>query len=379
MKFNKQINKNKNLMLLTLSLASIISLGLVGCSNSEDNSNNSNNSIANIPENLIPELTDEIILEIDNFNYKLDEFYITTWNDNRYLSRDSYLVTNNFAKIIPQDVSETLNLEIPEVLSDMQIHFAIPKDLLPYLEGKINEEDLSILTVYTAVFTEDGVYISSKYDEGGIISFEEYQEFINNHSWENGDINILTSAEHSENANYLNIVQALVADDPTLEGLDVKYLAHDTKDAIIIIGSPTISTDIRQYALEKNESGAWQIAVDELEGLDPYIYVNYYSTNFNLALLPNYVLANHMTTSLVESLIEALLENGSISEDDVITYVCASGNFTYFMFENGTKLVTHLNSTGDTDLYYVDTYMDALQLMSELESNPPTFIVKYKD
>lgn len=387
MKFNK--NLNKRLMLLLLGVGIIG--GVTGCGNKEDNDSSSNQESDNtqeqveIPEELITDLSVDLMAQIDNFNYKLDQFYIEAWDTNKFLSKDSYLVTSDLERItvdnildyFGEDFTEFEELELSDELLDMAIHFVIPKDLVPYLGDKINEDDLNILTVYTAVFTEEGVYISSKYDEGGIITQEEYQELISSHTWSNGDISYLTTTDDSQNQDYEDIIQVIVSQNPDLEGLDVKYLACDDKDAVIVVGSPIYSTDIRQYALSKNqESGEWEILIGQLENLETNVYINYRETTFNLDLLPSYDLKSAEITSHT-ILVDQLIAMGNLPEDTITVYACTTGNFGYYIFENEEMLLTYTNPDGVVDLYIVDNYEYALEYMLDLEEDAPTYIIKY--
>lgn len=392
MKFNFNKNLDKRLVLVCLGI-SIIG-GVTGCSNNKEDDSSISASDSNqddkqiqveIPEDVISDLSVDLMAQIDNFNYKVDQFYSEMWLEHKFLSKDSYLVKADLERVIVEEVldyfgesfTEFEELELSEELLDMAIHFAIPKDLVPYLGEKISDEDLNILTVYTAVFTDEGVYISSKYDEGGVITEEEYRDLISAHSWNNGDINYLTTIDDSKNQDYEDIIKVIVGQNPDLEGLDVKYLACDEKDAIIVVGSPTYSTDIRQYALSKNEeSGEWEILIDQLENLETNVYINYRETTFNLDLLPSYDLKSAEITSHT-ILVDQLIAMGNLPDDTITVYACTTGSFGYYIFENEDILLTYTNSDGVVDLFIVDKYEYALEYMLELEENAPTYIIKY--
>ncbi len=379
---------NKKLLSIYLSLSII---AITGCSNNKDD-NSSDKSVTNdtqvqvdIPTDVISDLSEDLISQIDNFNYKLDQFYSETWLENQFLSKDSYLVNSNLELITIQDVldyfgenfTEFDELELSDELLDMALHFLIPEDLVPYLGSNISEQDLSILTVYTAIFTDNGVYISSKYDKGGFITNEDYTKIIQDHSWTNGEIDYLTALDDSENQDFKDILSAIVSQNPDLEDLDIKYLARDEKDAVIVVGSTLYSNDIRQFALSKNsDSGEWEILIDQLENLDSNIYINYQNTSFNLDLLPKYDLKNSEITSHT-ILIDQLMMTGNLPSDTVTVYSCTAGNFGYYIFENNDILLTHINSDGVVDIYTLNNYQEALEYMLELEEDAPTFIIKY--
>lgn len=365
MKFNKKLLP----ICLTLSIISTTGCGNnkeVDTSTSNQSSTNDTQVQVNIPTDIIADLTEDLINQIENFDYKLDQFYSEMWLENQFLSKDSYLVKSNLEPITIQEVldyhgenfTEFDDLELSDELLNMAIHFFIPKDLVPYLGSKINEQDLNILTVYTATFTENGVYISSKYDEGGFITNEEYINLIQEHSWNNGEIDYLTSIDDSENQDYKDIINIIISQFPELENLDVKYLACDDKDAVIVVGSTLYSNDIRQFALSKNsESEEWEILIDQLENLDSNIYINYKDTTFNLDLLPKYDLKNAEITSHTV-LIDQLMITEHLPSDTITIYACTAGDFGYYIFENNDILLTHINSDGVVDLYTFENYQE---------------------
>lgn len=359
------MNSKKKVTVITIVVVAIIAaFALIFVLN---NKNNNNISTVN--------LDDETIQQLNILNEKLDEYYLQNWEQNEFLSSYSYLIKSNGTEVTLQDLNQTLGYEAPESLKDVSIHFVKPKSLKPYLGDKILDEDEEILTVYSALPVQNGMYISSKFDEGGFVSNEDYKAFVESNSWYNGDIK--TPEKDSEQ--YKNIVKAVVDTDDMLKDGNVKHIACDDKYAVIVISSKDNPSYIKEYALQQNDDKTYKIIVEELESVNSKIFINYAYTDFDLAMLPLYEISNYKNiSSQQQSALTALLEAGEITENDELVYCCGAGNFIYLEFNPDKKILLFLNQDGQMDIYQVDNFKTALSQMLKLEQNPPAFILKFE-
>lgn len=312
---------------------------------------------------------------LNEFNQKLDEYYIETWDNNKFISYYSYLATNDYTEIMLEDVEKALNYTAPEEIKDVQIHFVKPKSLKPYLGDNIIDDDPEVLTVYSALPVEGGMYISSKFDKGGFVSSENYKKFVSEHSWLKGE----TRMPDKDSEEYKEVIKAVEKKDENLKDGNVKHLACNDKYAMIVISSKDDPAYIKQYALEKQKNGKYDIIIEELELRDNKIFVNYAYTDFDLALLPLYeiYLYNNIQSNQTY-LVDLLKENERIGVDEELTYSCGAGNFVYLEFKSGLKILLYANENNTTDVYEVENFTVALSKMLELEPNPPVFILNFE-
>ncbi|WP_250278709.1 hypothetical protein [[Clostridium] colinum] len=320
-------------------------------------------------------INNKTLKSLNEFNEKLDEYYITTWDQNKFLSSYSYLVKNNYSEVTLEDIEQSLNYSIPEEIKNVSIHFVKPKSLKPYLGDKILDEDPEILTVYSALPVENGMYISSKFDKGGVISEKDYKEFVTQHSWMHGDI----KTPQKEDKDYIEIMNAVVEKDELLKDGNIKHIACDDKYAIVVVSNKDNPAYIKQYALEKNNEGKYKIIVEDLETLDSKIFINYAYTDFELGLLPLYEISSYNNISSNQDYIISTLKNeGKIDNNEEVTYSCGAGNFIYLEFKSNLKILLYKNKEGNLDIYEVDNFKTALSKMLSLESNPPAFILNFQ-
>lgn len=319
--------------------------------------------------------------DIKVLNEKVDKYYMNAFNQEMFVSQYSYLIKADGTEATVNDVAEFTGYKLPSEFQNVVIHFVKPSSLLDYPNVKIKEQegeiDLEVLTVFTALPMEDGsVFISSKYDEGGILTKEEYQEFVLKSSPIHGEIKNFTP----DSDDYKTIKQITGKYDKEVLDGNVKYLAYDDKYAIIVISSKNDSAIIKQFLLE-NKNGNWEVIMNELEKNNKYkIFINTLHPNFNLALLPKYNLAEFKIISELDEIVAQIKAQNAINNDEVLTYGCASGKFSYLEFKSGYKMLGYLNQEGNFDIYGVDSYKNALQKMIELDSeNPPTFIINFEN
>nr|WP_317357579.1 hypothetical protein [uncultured Tyzzerella sp.] len=320
-------------------------------------------------------LPQQTLKDLKEFNQKLDEYYITTWDNNQFLSSYSYLVKKDGTEVTIDDLQESLGYQVPEQLKDVSIHFVAPKSLKPYLGDKILDDDPDILTVYSALPVEGGMFISSKFDEGGVLSNEDYKKFVTEHSWAHGEI----KTPSKDDKDYKEILNAIEKKDIQLKGGNVKYIACDDKYAIIVISSSEDPSYIKQYALQKNEDGSYNVIKEDLQEVNSKIFVNYAYTDFELGLLPPYEINAYSNISSDQQyVVESLKESGDINKDEQLTYSCGAGNFIYLEFKSNLKVLLYKNENGSLDFYQVDNFKTALAQMLKLEPNPPVFILNFE-
>ena len=357
--------KNKNVILSIVAIFVVIILifGFFILSKKEPNKK-TDIVLNDVPKGLIKEL-----------NEKLDKYYLATYMENKFLSSYSYFVKRDRTEVSLEDIEKSLDYTVPKELKNVSIHFVKPKSLKPYLKEKISDTDTEVLTVYSALPVKDGVFISSKFDEGGILSESDYKKFVKEHSWIHGDIR----TPLKEDKEYKEILKAIEEKYPMLIGGNVKHMFIDDKYAIVVIGSKDDPSIIKEFALQKNHNGSYNIIVENLEARDSKLYVNYAYTDFNLDLLPIYELSTYDNiSSNYEQLIDTLKENKQIDTNDNLTYSCGVNNFVYLEFSSNVKMLLYKNSSGEFDIYQVDNYKTALSQMVKLENDPPVFILKFE-
>lgn len=358
------------LIILVLSTLFLASKFLNKNNNENIHSNESNTSVANIDKD-----------SINKLNEIADFYYIQNFNKEFFVSQFGYLIKKDKTEATVQDIAEFSNYDLPEELKNTVIHFVQPKRFLKYPSIKIKEQegelDLDVLTVYTAVPLEDGsVYISSKYDEGGILNAKEYKEFILESSPINGEI-----VNPKPNSSlYKEIRKAVEEEDRDVLGGNIKYLCADNKYAFVVISSGEDTANIKSFLLENNNK-KWEVARKNLEKNVKYKYtINVNYPNFNLDMLPIYNLAEFNPSSDASSVVERLKKQGNIKEDDSVIYSCVAGKFAYIELKLGDKILVFSNSNNELEAFIFNNYLDALKKMVELDSeNPPTFIINFEN
>lgn len=329
--------------------------------------------------NATTDLTKELINEIGILNEKATEYYLSNYDNEKFISYYSYLTKISGAEATIDDVVEKTGYKLPERLKDTAIHLVKPKSLKGYNNVVINEVDkqdnLEILTVYTAVPVETGIFISSVYDKGGILTNEEYKDFVIKHSPIKGEI----KNPAFDSQTYKDIIETVGGKDGNLKDGNVKHLASNDKYAVIVISDSKNPAYIKEYALQNTE-GKWEIILEGLEAKEKIIVtVNTQYPDFELALLPVYNISSYgEITSDLQELIKTMKQADKIAKDEELSYSCMAGNFAYLEFKSGIKAVCYFNS-GKIDVYPVEDYIAAIKKMLELEENPPVFIIKFEN
>ncbi len=357
------MKNKKSIIIISIIILFVVILGVYFLLNKQSKSNTQINLDAKTLENL------------KVFNKNLDDYYMQTWDNNKFLSSYSYLVKNDGTEVTLDDIEKSLNYEVTEDLKDVSIHFVKPKALKPYLKDKILDDDPEVLTVYSALPVDGGMYISSKFDEGGFLSEKEYKQFVMDHSWEHGKTKTPLKDEKEYNA----ILKAVAEKDKSLEGGNVKYIACDDKYAMIVISSKDDPAYIKQYALQKNEDNSYKVIIEDLQARDNKIFVNYAYTDFELSMLPPYEIYKYNNiTSDLSYVIDLLKQSGEINNDEEVVYSCGANNFYYLEFKSNLKLLLYVNEDSKMDIYEVDNFKTALSQMTKLEDNPPVFILNFE-
>ncbi|WP_317367242.1 hypothetical protein [uncultured Tyzzerella sp.] len=356
----------KNKKGIIVSIIAILVIAIVGCYFLITKNNTRNKGVI---------LDQKILKDLDEFNRKLDDYYIQTWDNNQFLSSYSYLVKNDGSEVLLSDIEESLDYKVPKELKDIVIHFTKPKHLKPYLQDKILDEDMEILTIYTALPVKEGMYVSSKFDEGGVLTQKEYKQFVMDSAWNHGEIR----TPLKDDKEYEQILKAVVQKDGLLENGNVKYIACDDKYAIIVISSKMDPAYIKQYALQKDENGEYSVIVEDLQSRNSKIFVNYAYTDFDLSMLPPYEISKYTDISSdLSYIVDLLKQSGQIGAEEEITYACKAGNFAYIEFKSNLKVLLYTNAEGKMDIYEVDNFKTALSQMIKLEDNPPAFILNFE-
>lgn len=362
------MNKSKKPLITFILLIAILTSVVMFKS-----TNGGNNKIEVNASNKI-KIDDETLNQIKELNEKLDKYWLEGWNDNKFLSFYSYIANYDEKELTLEDFEKYMNYEIPKNLKNINVHLVKPKSLKPYLNENILDDGLEILTMFTAVPTKDGVYISSKLDKGGIITDAQYKEFVLNHSWIHGDV----ITPEKDSTQYKQILDAVAKKDENLKNGNVKYIACDEKYANIVISSANDPYYLKEFNLERKEEG-YEVIVEELEQFDDKIYSNYAYTDFNLDLLPKYEIEAYapIDPDYSSSILEGLVEKNYVDKDEKLSYFCGYGNFIYMEFETGRKLLLN-NNNSTFDVTEVDNFKTALAQMLKIEQNPPIFILKFE-
>lgn len=360
---------NKKIILTIIGIIIIIVMAIImtkTMTKRNKNTNDENNISLNMDINVL-------MKDIDKLNILVDEYYMNTFDkDDIYISYYSYLSTKSLKKRTIKDLEQG-GYDVPKSLANATIHFVKPKSLKPYLKDGISDTELEVLTVYTAVDTKDGVYISSKFDKGGLISKANYQKFLSEHNWELGENKTPKKGENE----YKAIIGAVLEKNTTLKDGNVKYIKHNDKYAIAVISKKDEPSYIKEYALKK-ENGKWDIIIDNLEKVKQAKYINYNYTDFNLNLLPIYEVSDYKNISSDGTkALEVFIENGYATKDDSIAYYCGAGKFSYIELSSGKKILCYAKSDGLNDIYEVDNIKMASSKMTEIDKNAPIFILNF--
>lgn len=362
---------NKNIKITIIAIIVLV-IGIISYISLNNNKSNNYLNNLNLDSDLV--LTDDLIEKINILNSAADEYYLYAWQEEKFLSIASYFTKQDNTLVTVEDIENLLYIDIAEELNNVSFHYIKPADVLELLPGSILEEDLEIITVFTAVPLENGVYLSSKYDEGGILTSEQYRQLVLNHYFEHGDIINPTKNDKE----YSELVELVEAEDPELIGGNVKYIAYDDKYAALVISTNTNPSYSKEFAFEKN-NGAWEIIISNLESKqDSKLTVNYSFTDFNLALLPIYEISSFEIISDLTPYLDLILENGFLIDEEIV-YSSGAGKFSYFESSEGTKILAYLQDGSNLVIYEIDNYKEGISLMAQLEENPPVFILHFEN
>lgn len=360
--------KNKNIFVFISILIFAIIITFIGAYLIKNNQNNI-------------KLSKEEQEEITKLNELTDNYYMENFDEYQFVSQFSYLMRKDKSEVTIEEVAKFYDYELKKGFEHIAIHFVKPKVFLNYPSIKIKKKegpnDLEVLTVYTAIpLTNGDIFISSKYDKGGILKSSEYQKFVLESSPVHGQI----MNPKPEEELYKNIRQAIEQENQEMIEGNIKYLTCDNKYSFVVMSTKKDPAIIKSFLLE-NKNGKWSTVLKDLEQNPKYrIFTNIKYPDFNLDMLPIYNLAEFEIISNLDNLINQLKSQGKIKNSSKATYSCATGNFAYIELDTGEKMLVYVNSNNITDAYKVKDYYEALKKMISLDSiNPPTFIVNFKN
>ena len=335
--------------------------------------------------------------DIDKLNRICDEYYVNFWQNEHFISYNTYLTSYDGKEVTINEIANFMNYSLPQEFYNVKVHFVKPSSLKPFLNEGILDEDLELMSVFTAIDLGETVFISSRFDKGGIISKEQYQDFLNINNTNYGEIVRLDfdakkDAENTKTLNYSemlknkdvkNIIKSIKQKDSNLSNYNLKQIAFNEKYASVVISSGIDPAYIKQFVLQKNKK--WEIILSELELKENYkLYINYAYPDFDLNLLPyqNYDLYSYYNkniTSDITQYVELLKQQNILAQAEDITYACKAAKTIYFELKTGEKLLGQINEESELVVYYVENYQEAIKLMDELKiENPPVFILRFE-
>lgn len=357
-------SNNKLTFIILISIVILVSIGVICYNMSNKNNKNS-------------EISSEVLAikdKIDSLNEYLNEYYMYQWQNEKFLSISSYFAKQDSSLVTLEDITNHTNFEISDELKEVSFHYVKPASLLEFLPNSILETDLELMTVFTAVPVENGYYISSKYDEGGILSPDDYRKFVVNHHFEHGEIvNPL-----KDDPEYTNIIKAAANNNSEILNGNVKYISYDEKYAILITSIEKTPSITKQFVLVKNNN-TWEVGINSLEERsDSKLAINYAYNDLNLSLLPIYEVSSFKVISDLSPFQDLLVQNGTLANKE-ISYSSGAGNFVYFETTDDKKLLLHISDDSNITIYEISNYKEGISVMSSLEDIPPVFILNFEN
>lgn len=329
---------------------------------------------------------DNGISDINEFNTACEN-YVDENADKLFLSVYGYLYDNE-NMVTVEEIEKFSQKKFSKEIRQSDILYIKPSDLLSYVQTLDNYKDRNfdvkddnLLCVFTAMYTKQGVVISSVPYRGGTLTQEEFKNFILKYNLQHGEV--INPAKNSEQ---YNDILKIASDYIGLE-LDVKYMACNDKYAAIVVNNKEDITDIREFVLIKDELNNWSVAISELEmekEKNNKLIVNQKFPDFELGLLPKYNIAlyGEIRTGF-DNLAQMIIQQGIVAEGSNLTYSCGVGSFVYFEFDSGAKILGLVNENKELESYEVKNNEEAIKYMiayiknMNLDIEPPAFILKY--
>lgn len=317
-------------------------------------------------------LDESLISEIKELNEAVDKFYNDKKDTDGIITEYGLMFDMADNKLIDTvTLSNEDYFSISEKLSgNVDILYIRPGDLGGIADKAIKGSELAPMT---AINTADGYYVSSKDIEAVYVDEKTYKTLLRYYSFSHGDRRNPTAGSDE--------YKAIMAATGFAEPYDVKHIDCDDKYAVVVVGSLTDNSDIREYVLV-NDNGSWSLGIDGLEDKgNARQLVNHKYPDMELELMPKYNIGSYgkiMTnlTDYIDQLKQLKLLNDSDLTDG--TYNCAAGTFVYIQANStGKRLLGHLGSDGKLQFFEVNSLEEAVANMVELDEEPPVFIVKF--
>lgn len=318
---------------------------------------------------------DRLYEEMKKINAAGYGYYNDRFKTDGFISNYGYLYSLTEDKIITvDDIVNEGYYELPEGMERMaeaDFLLLMPKDVI---NNGVNVLDADFACFYTSIRTEEGVFISSPEDEGGMMSYENFRNMLLEYIPEHGEI---VYPERNDE-NYIGIIDAVNEKTGTKKDYDVKHMVCDEKYAVAILGSMDDITDIKGYILSK-EDGKWVVSYDKLEKMKDIIAgINMHFPDLAAEMIPKYsIAANGEIRTDLDKFISGIVSSGVISEDDLpIVYGCGTGQYVYAEFESGVKIVGGVNEKNELECYEVNNAAEAVKVMREFSQSAPIYIIK---
>jgi hypothetical protein len=281
-----------------------------------------------------------------------------------------------FLHSLTMDADVTVKKLISEKYFDKNDEISAYTDLLfirpsDYAEvsGKAAEGDE--LTIFTGFNTKDGYYVSSDGIEATMLTEEQYNNLVFRYICEHGEI---TSPEKGD-PTYSAVVSPVAQ-----SGADIKYVTHDDKYAIVVTGSLSDPRDVKEYLIT-NSTGAWSVALEGIEKeKSPKQFVNLQYPDVDFGLFPLYTIADYdLPKTDMSDYVPSLKQLGMMDEGENVTYGCGTGHYVYIVTDTNKKLLGVLDDNKKLNFYQMTDVKEAKNSMMNLQSNAPTYILKYAD
>lgn len=392
--------KSKKSIALVLAGALAVT-ALAGCkaknednNNTEVDNNNETENNANSPDNFLQNeysvsdidvenieksdlAVDDVVKaelqKIDNAGYK---YYNDHFKDSGFISNYSYLysITNDKEITLQKLVDEgyyTCPDGYEKLIDETAFHLLMPKDVKKY---GVEVMDATFACFYTALRTNEGVYIISPEDAGGVMTDENYRKMLLDYIPEHGDV-VYPKKDSEE---YKGIIKAINDKVGKEKSYDVKHMVCDNKYAVAIVGDNDKITDIKGYVLTKADN-KWSVSYEGLEDMKDIITgINVHFPDISTSMIPKYsIKANGEIRTDLQKVTDGLIKSQIIENSDLpATYQCGTGKFIYMEFNSGKKVVGGVNSSNELECYSVKSAAEAVKAMHQFADDAPIYIVK---
>lgn len=317
----------------------------------------------NIDTNILAELNAACQSYYDNFN-----------NTKDFLSVYSFLYDDQLSATVEVDNLVKMGyLKSSENIEKVMILYVKPEDLSDYIDfGDINKQEL---TLFTAFENKDGVMVSLCSDnKSALLTKEQFRDVTLKYDFNRGEIR---NPEKSTKE-YDLIVDSIKGYDKKDEEINIKHIACNDLYASVVFVYGNNFDDIREYILMK-DNNVWNVVIKDLEKESKYrVVVNQEYPDFELGLLPIYNLNDYYGKIKTEfdDIVNLLVQQSIIDKNDVPpVYSCGVGEFIYFEFKSGKKLVGYVNAEGELQFHNGENYEEAVAYMVQINKKPPLFIL----